>query len=358
VLGPEGRAVLSLLLVQDQSYSEIAELLRIDRERVRARAHVAVEALAPSSLERPSPPARRMIIDYLLGDQTLSERARTRVRLTRSPTEWAWAAALSEALEPLAAQSLPALPDPPEAVTESMDTTAAAPAYTNSHDQATVETRAVEATTPPQPARTVTPPRTAKTRAGPPARPPRPPRSRRSARRRLKLLIAGGGLVAAATAVTLILVLESGGGHRRARPSAAYRGPARSGPSRSLPEHVGQTQPRTVRRLVLAAAGPDHRAVGSGTVIRQGGGLLLLLRAHGLAPNRNNFYGVWLFNSPSDARLLGFVSPAVGAAGTFSSGTNLPSDAVRFRELIVTVEVSSHPVTPGPAVLRTTLGLS
>jgi hypothetical protein len=110
---------------------------------------------------------------------------------------------------------------------------------------------------------------------------------------------------------------------------------------------------------VLAPAGSDRNALGAGDLIRQkSGGLLLLLQAHGLAANSHgDSYAVWLFNAPGDARLLGFVSPGVGAAGTFSSGVTLPDDAFRFHTLIVTLEQSSQPTTPGRAVLRAPLSL-
>jgi hypothetical protein len=110
---------------------------------------------------------------------------------------------------------------------------------------------------------------------------------------------------------------------------------------------------------VLSPVGSDPTAVGVAAIVRQKKGLLLLLlQGRGLAPNVHNSYAVWLFNTPTDSRLLGFVSPAVGAAGTFSSGTTLPDDAVRFRELIVTLETTSRPATPGQEVLQTRLSLS
>jgi hypothetical protein len=83
--------------------------------------------------------------------------------------------------------------------------------------------------------------------------------------------------------------------------------------------------------------------------------MLLLLQARGLAPNHHNSYGVWLFNAPGDARLLGFISPPVGSSGSFSSGTPLPQDAVRFHTVIVTQETKPAPSEPGSVVLRAAL---
>jgi hypothetical protein len=99
------------------------------------------------------------------------------------------------------------------------------------------------------------------------------------------------------------------------------------------------------------------KALGAGAVVSQHGKLLLLMQARGLQPNRHNSYGVWLYNAPDDAELLGFVPQAVGADGTFSSSVNLPDDAVRFHALIVTLETSQLPKKPGPTVLRGSLSL-
>jgi hypothetical protein len=117
--------------------------------------------------------------------------------------------------------------------------------------------------------------------------------------------------------------------------------------------------PGTIRKLVLRPAGSNRSALGAADLVRQrNGDVLLLLQARGLKPNHGNQYAVWLFNAPGDARLLGFVSPSVGSSGTFSSGVQLPGDAIRFHALIVTLERGSQPATPGPIVLRTPLSLS
>jgi hypothetical protein len=148
-----------------------------------------------------------------------------------------------------------------------------------------------------------------------------------------------GGLVAVVAIVVLIIVLS---GSSTARPSGSTG-------------HAGQT----LRKLVLAPAGSDRNALGAGDVIRQkGGSLLLLLQAHGLAANSHrDSYAVWLFNAPGDARLLGFVSPGVGAAGTFGASVTLPDNAFRFHALLVTLEQTFQPTSPGPAVLRAPLSL-
>jgi hypothetical protein len=130
-------------------------------------------------------------------------------------------------------------------------------------------------------------------------------------------------------------------------------------PRRPLNPHRIASVPavETVRQLVLTASGGGS-AVGVGAVIRQGSALLLTLQASRLAPNRGNVYAVWLFNTRADSRLLGLVSPPVGATGTFSSRVLLPPDAIRYRSILVTRQRSSRPHRPGAAVLRGNLSLA
>jgi hypothetical protein len=147
----------------------------------------------------------------------------------------------------------------------------------------------------------------------------------------------GGALLIVIVVIAIVLAVGGGGG---ARQTATVKG-------------------RTVDQLVLAPAGSgNRRAAGAGAVLSQAGTMLLLLQAHGLSPNHGNSYAVWLFNTPGDSRLLGFVSPPVGRSGKFSSGTTLPDDAVRFHSVIVTRELGRSPIAPGPVVLRAPLSLS
>jgi hypothetical protein len=112
-----------------------------------------------------------------------------------------------------------------------------------------------------------------------------------------------------------------------------------------------------LQRLTLSNTGAQPRATGEAAVVQQGDTLLLLLQGKGLAPNDHNYYAVWLYNSQVDNELLGLVSPAVGAAGTFSSGTTLPDDAVRFHSLVVTLETTDSPSAPGRKIFSSPLSV-
>ena len=71
------RAILQLLLRQGKSYDELALLLKSDLVNVRTRARDAVAALVDDRGEI-DPERRNEISDYLLGQQTASQRAATR----------------------------------------------------------------------------------------------------------------------------------------------------------------------------------------------------------------------------------------------------------------------------------------
>jgi hypothetical protein len=66
---------------------------------------------------------------------------------------------------------------------------------------------------------------------------------------------------------------------------------------------------------------------------------------------------VWLYNSPGDAQLLGFVSPGVGKARRLSTVGRLPANASHFKKMLVTLETRANPMTPGQIVLRGSLTL-
>jgi len=104
------RAVVQLLLKQGKSYHEIAELLGIDADAVRARAHAALDALGPPTAGLTAS-RRAEVADYLLGQQSDAEREATRDHLAESPAARAWARSVAAELRPLAGGDLPDIPD-------------------------------------------------------------------------------------------------------------------------------------------------------------------------------------------------------------------------------------------------------
>jgi hypothetical protein len=111
------RAVLKLLLLQGKSYDDIATLLRSEPGNIRTRARGAVAALGPDASDI-GHERRDEIADYLLGQQTASQRAATRDYLESSADGRAWARSSAAALAPLGSDALPEIPAEREEVAE------------------------------------------------------------------------------------------------------------------------------------------------------------------------------------------------------------------------------------------------
>ena len=88
-LAPDQRAVVQLILQRDRSYAQIAELLKISEDAVRARAHAGLSALAPE-VELPADKIAQ-IADFLLGQQNGKPRQSTRKLLRDDAAARAWA---------------------------------------------------------------------------------------------------------------------------------------------------------------------------------------------------------------------------------------------------------------------------
>ena len=82
----------------------------------------------------------------------------------------------------------------------------------------------------------------------------------------------------------------------------------------------------------------------------QSGTPYLAIVAINLAPNSHNYYAVWLTNSSTDSRLLGF-APAVTGTGRLQAATQLKSTDAHYKTLVVTLETQPHPKAPGTTVL-------
>src|SRR4051812_31687014 len=120
-LAPDQRAVLQLLLKQGKSYVELGAMLRMDRDTVRDRARAALEDLGPRDGAPLAPERRAETADYLLGQQSASERQETREFLEGSAAGRAWARVVAGELKPLAGDSLPDIPSERAEVEEAFD---------------------------------------------------------------------------------------------------------------------------------------------------------------------------------------------------------------------------------------------
>jgi hypothetical protein len=307
-LPPDQRAVLQLLLAQGKSYEDLARMLRLDREAVRERAHAAIGSLGPRGGVAPDPNRQAAIADYLLGQQPVSERAATRARLESSATDRAWARVVASELRPIAGDNLPDIPAEAAEVDEAFG---ALQARTEAREHA-----------------------------------------RRSSRVGGLLLLAGLGVI---LAVVLILVLSGGDDNSGA------------GNTASTTSTTSTTGTAVVSQVNLTSPSSASNALGVAQVVTKNGSLGLIMQGQGLPKCGRKFaYGVWLYNSPSDARILGFVNSDKPSFDTCLTTGNklvaisaLPTNASHYRQLIVTRETgSSQPARPGTIVLRGELKLT
>src|ERR687895_2769725 len=108
-LAPDQRAVISLVLQQGRSYDEIATLLGMPVDAVRARAHAGLAALVRDNGLPPE--VTGPLADYLLGQQPEKDAEATRGLLADSEPARAWATDVAARLEDVAPGRLAAIPD-------------------------------------------------------------------------------------------------------------------------------------------------------------------------------------------------------------------------------------------------------
>ncbi|UJA20172.1 hypothetical protein HJD18_08050 [Thermoleophilia bacterium SCSIO 60948] len=108
-LGAEAQAVIQLLLVQRQSYADIAGLLGVSETEVRTRARAALTELGDADPDREA-----ALTDYLLGQGDAIDRADAIRHLRSSPADREMAARMIAELRAIAPDAdLPRLPGEP-----------------------------------------------------------------------------------------------------------------------------------------------------------------------------------------------------------------------------------------------------
>src|SRR4051812_7288537 len=134
-LAPDQRAVVQLVLQRERSYAQIAELLKISEDAVRARAHAGLGALAPD-VELPADKVAQ-IADFLLGQQNGKPRQATRALLRDDPAARAWAETVRGSLEDVGSvPDLPAAKVKPAAKAKPAAATEAAPSPAEAEEPA------------------------------------------------------------------------------------------------------------------------------------------------------------------------------------------------------------------------------
>lgn len=346
-LPADQRAVLQLVLQRGRSYDDIASMLSIDRAAVRQRALDGFDALGPSN----SIPdlQRSLLTDYLLGQLPPRVAEQVRDRLAASPPERAWARVIASEVGSLSSSPLPEIPVGP-ARREETPAPSEEPATTGA---VAGEPEAVVSAVPERRPRTAEPSRGA---PGParPSRPPRPPSSRRGG------AVILGALAAAIVAIVIVLIATSGSSPKKTGQTASTPSTTQTGTTATTgTTGTSTTKARLVTQVNLVSPTGAKNSAGVAQVISEGTTLGVVIVAQGVPANtKSNAYAVWLYNSPGDSKLVGFVNQRVGSTGRLETEGPLPPNASHYKQMLVTVETQAKPKAPGTIVLEGSLKLS
>ncbi len=337
------RAVLQLVLSRGRSYEKIGGLLSIDPSAVRERAQLALDALGPDTHITPEAQAR--VADYLLGQLPDSETREVRDLLAGSPDARAWARVVSSELAPLAGERpMPEIPTERSAARDDAEPIAGlGPAQPESEPAESKRRRG----------------RRRRQRSEPEAA---PADGRRTSRLGGALVIL---LAVVAVGAVLFFVLRGGhsNNHAAASSSTTTSSTATSSAAASAttPTTASSTSSGTSAKVVAQinltppSSDKKSKAAGIAEVLNEGSTDGVAIVAQNVPPNSTkppDAYAVWLYNSPKDAKILGFVNPGVGKTGRLSTAGALPTNASHYKQLIVTVETTASPKAPGTIILQ------
>jgi hypothetical protein len=344
-LPPDQRAVVQLILQRERSYAQIADLLSISEDAVRARAHAGLTALAPE-VELPADKVAQ-ISDFLLGQQNGKPRQATRRMLRGSNGARAWAEAVRAQLEDVGG----ALPTLPETKATPSAPDVAAPAEAPAAAAVTPDPP-VDAEPPaPRPRPLREKPRT-RSAAGPTVGAPSRTGAAAAASSRLGGAVLIGLALLAIVVVVLVLFVFNGDGDKPTG-AAATAAPSATAGATATPQPVGQ--------LTLKGTGAASKATGALAVYAQQKQLLFALQVKKMPPTPSGSkYALWFSGPGSKARWIGDV-PKVGKNGVMQvqgprqQDTTFTQDFATYRQILITRETGTARKRPGPTLVRGTL---
>jgi hypothetical protein len=348
-LAPDQRAVVQLVLQQERSYEELAELLGISTEAVRDRAHRGLERLAPP--DSVAPDDRAEVADYLLGQQSVSRREATRSLLASSPDVRTWARAVADELRSVARGPLPDVPD--GAPTDHTPTAERLEAAAGERPQAEEEhAPAVRARPRPRTSERVR--QDAGSAVAGSAGSSSAAAGGTVDRPRSSLL--GGALLIGGIAVLLVIVVvwlvtKGDDGNKTSASSTAT--PAATATASATPAF------QQIGAIPLAGTGS---AKGEMVIYASNSGALAFeVKATGVAqPGNGQAYAVWLTGGDKPHR-LGFAPPPDSKGNFGTSGpratdaTNFPRWLASAKRIVVSLERTQDTTQPGKAVLSGTV---
>ena len=302
-LRPDQRAALQLLLQQGRSYEDIANLLRIEPDAVRDRAHAALDALGPEDVPGLALEDQDDVADYLLGQQSASRRASTRSFLEGSAAGRAWARAVSGELRPLAGDNLPDIPAEAAEVDEAFD---ALEARTQRREQVERSSRV------------------------------------------------GGAILIAAAVIALFGLVALGisvlGGDDDDDSASSS-----NGSTTTTQTSTNGAQPRVVAQINLTPpeGSGESNLKGVAQIAESEGQRAVALIAEGFEPAKESgpFYAIWLYSTEDKFKFLGF-PPQPRKNGRIATSFAYPEDARDYDLLIITRESEKQPKQPGEILLQ------
>jgi hypothetical protein len=354
-LAPDQRAVVQLVLQQGRSYDDLANLLGISEQAVRDRAHAGLTALAGGS----AAPARAgEVADFLLGQQTVSQRESTRSLLASDPEAHAWATAVSSELRDVAGDDLPEIPAGPRAAAPVAEPEPAADAGPRASVADAPSPTADLGRPRPRPR----PLRDADTESAPRPRRAREPRDRgpvaagddAPAASRLGGALLIGGL---AILVAAILIFVVGNGSGEDDPASGTT----TTNAEASPTAEASATPQPLGQIALQKVdGQTGRGV-MALFGQAGTGLVFTLAAERVpALQEGEAYAMWLTTDSGNAKLLGFFQEAPqGKDRQLATTGPREEDAAKFASwltrydhIVVSKETVNAPKSPTTIVLQ------
>jgi hypothetical protein len=303
-LPADQKAVLQLVLRQGRTYAEIGGLLKISDAAVQNRALTALDAIGPSGLEGLDEERQDEIGDYLLGQQSASERAATRSHLEASQSARDWARAVASELRAGGAagdDALPEIPADPAEVDEAFDAL-----------HARRRARADQA---------------------------------RSSRLGGILIIVAVLLVIAGGVLVLTNVI--GGDDDNGSDNAAA-----VSTNADTTATTSTTSATVEKQFNLTPPGGGKKPLGVANLVSQNGQRALAVVGQDLPASGH--YVLWVRNG-SKVKFLGFFPVVTGKGtnkGRLQGLVAAPTDLASYNEMLVTRESSSSPKTPTTIILK------
>jgi hypothetical protein len=306
-LPADQKAVLQLVLRQGRTYAEIAGLLKISEAAVQNRALTALDAIGPANADL-GDDHQDEIGDYLLGQQSASERAATREFLEESQAGRDWARQVASDLRAAAVtgEELPEIPADPAEVDEAFDAL-----------HARREARVQQA---------------------------------RSSRLGGVLIIVAVLLVAV-LGVLLLTGTIGGGDDSSTNNDAADVSTTATGSSTAN----SNTQANVEKQYNLTPPSGGDKPLGVASLVSQSGKRALAVVGQDLPASGH--YVLWLRNG-SKVKFLGFFPPVTSKGtdkGRLQGLVEAPSDFTSYNEMLVTRESSSTPKAPTTIILKGSL---